>query len=183
MALLLTAFLAPEARSQITVHPADPTAILIDTLELTMELPGDVDGEGEWGTTVWLMSDGAYELVIDLESFVFPGASAGIDTLSLAVIMGSATLRSVERFANVGYLDSTGVEKEVNVWVHGWGERNGGGAATAFTSCNNDLWARRKYSVVYSMGTWQFSLKSRIIDDYNGIGSCEPSAGPNPGIQ
>lgn len=51
MALILTAFLAPEARSQITLHPADPTAVLIDTLELTMEMPGNVEGEGDWITT------------------------------------------------------------------------------------------------------------------------------------
>lgn len=174
-ALILAALLASEARSQITVHPEDPTAILIDTLELTMELPGDVEGEGEWGTTVWLMTDGAYELVIDLESFVFPGAGAGIDTLSLAVIMKVASIRSVEEFAAAEYADSAETEAYVTVWVGAWGRKMREGAYTTLVSCAIDSWVSHKYRIWISAEGWQSLLSASVADDKIGDEECEPT--------
>lgn len=183
LALTWSASLGPELYAQITSHPEDPTATMIDTLECSMELPGDVEGEGEWMTTVWLMPDSSFDLVIDLESFLFPNTGPGIDTTALSKIIDSAAARGLRHLVMTGRADTATTEDTVEVWTQGWGERSGFGTTTRFRSCSNSAWSRRKYRVGFYAGEWWIFPYSITIDSCNNTGSCEPTAAFGPKFQ
>lgn len=131
------------ATAQISQHPITSQAFLVDTISVQVPLTESSTGEETAAvTTVWLMSDSTYELILDVESLEFSGSGVLVDALSLAGIIERAITASAENALVTQPINPIRQGSQIRVYVHGWAERFGVGISTTFMACNAGIWCR-----------------------------------------
>ena len=167
------------ATAQISQHPITSQAILVDTISVQVPLAeGSIEAEGSVVTTVWLMPDSTYELILDVESLEFSGSGVLVDTLSLAGIIERAITESAENVLVTQPLDSIRQGSQIRVYVQGWAERFGVGISTTFMVCNVTAWSRYDCAIQWNKPTVTV-VDSEIDDCLTCLSVCEPTVDDN----
>ena len=178
--LLCAVFLSiVTAKAQISQHPITSQAILVDTISVLVPLTEASTGDETTAvTTVWLMPDSTYELILDVESLEFSGSGVIVDTLSLAGIVERAITASAGDVLATQPINPILQGTQIKVYVHGWAERFGVGISTTFMVCNATVWSRYDCAVQWNEAT--VAVAYRKIDDcLTCLSVCEPTVDDN----
>jgi hypothetical protein len=142
--LLLQLIAAGSLAAQISVHPTSTSAELLDTISVTVDIVPNV-AESHVEMTTWLLPDGSYEYLLDIESLEFSGSGLAVDTTALATMVDLLAHQACLDASALGQPNGCAAVDTVIVRSHAMAKRIGSGTSTQFQVCNPDSWCARQY--------------------------------------
>ncbi len=128
-------------------HPGNPSATYVDDFDGTVQISAAV--KTDYVVIVFLMPDGSYDYVIDVQEFTFSAdGCTGIGSIPLKNIVDAVADDAVEAGVGLGYpsCSMNAFEEDVDVWTISCATRSGSGCGTYFTNCGTG-WCYRTYEV------------------------------------